>query len=395
MDIPQAVWALNQPASYPQQSKPAWEQDFRPLAGHNGMWQAQTTGSDIHPIFSQNNFSILEITVGLAQPLGLWLHPAHRMPGALYQKIRPALALATKFMKQSSAYLDIVVYGTRMEVPTEHGMRLFCQPPQHSPRSGFPSLMDKLRNIHFYWGHSPYEMPEAYGHTMAGVVPPGNPSMFVAAVQISSNFIEFFREPQYENHPQELKNVILFLLACVLVHELAHVWHDMRLADSAKQGDFKPSMQRYQYGEPHVFKDEPRLGWATGEIGHAWSRYLLGGTPCLAYENGEIDQTAKPLAPVKSLAIRLWDENYLKAPRFFCISPVLVAAFFDDQCWTRYELRYGVRHLQDTDMQQRHSSIFGTSIISRMENVLILKDFQNSFQRIPSPRESGSEQPSL
>lgn len=391
MDIPRAVMLVSQLASYPQPSKPAWEQDFRQLAGRTGMWQEQAIDIDIHPLFSQNNFSSLEVSVGLEQPPQRWLHPDQRVTDSFYLKIRPALVLATRFLKQSSEYLDVVFYGTRMEVPTEFGMKLFHQRPPYPPNPGFPSLMDTLRNIQFYWGHSARELTNVYGYTRIGVLPAGDPSMFTAAVQISSRFTEFFQDAQYENHPQVLKNAILFLLASVLVHELTHVWNHMRYVDNAKQGDVNPALQRYRYGEPHIFKDEPWLGWLEGEIGYAWSRYLLGGIPCLYHESGMLDKTTMPLAAATSLAVMHWDENCQKAPRFLTISPALVAAFLDDRSWTRYELRYGVRHLQDIDVQQRHSSVFGTGLISRMEKVITLGRFQTIYKRLPSAGEFACE----
>lgn len=111
----------------------------------------QPMGSEgrIHRIFAKSNFSRLSAIAGLEKPVSTWLDPDWVIQDKFYDRIRPALVLATRLLDKTGGFFDTVLWGKIEDRPhgrfyaLEEGLTEgpFCL-------SGRSLLAEDLANLH-------------------------------------------------------------------------------------------------------------------------------------------------------------------------------------------------------------------------------------------------------
>ncbi|KIW82308.1 hypothetical protein Z517_05335 [Fonsecaea pedrosoi CBS 271.37] len=348
-------------------SRKAWKQVFSPR--HEDMCktpQPPQSEGRICAIFKKSNFSRLDIIRGLDSPIDTWLDPKYTIDDEFYNRIRPALVLATRFCIWTSEFFNILMFGEFIYDDTKIKYDRFTE-PEHRPRM-FPDMMDNLHNMQFFTGYHRDTREDTYASTYFGTYPKDYaPQMPTTAVQLNTKFTTFFTHYHYNTFTADVKNMVLVSLAITLVHELVHVWYNLRRLEIARLGDL--TLCRAMHREPYFFGDEKKP-----ELGMSWEHFTFRGMPQLHCPGN------KPYAQAKGLLLVPLLESGGEEDEVM-VDPEVVRALLDRECWEMYE------RLLIGDLAPTFRSVSGMGILERMKTAVVLMTFKNKAGRLPFVQE--------
>ena len=386
-------------AMFPDPERPVWEQFFSKK--HQQSYEGRPSDgidTEIFRIFQRANFSRLSDIEGQHQPVENFLDPKDTIPRLWYNRLLPALVLATRLIKMTPEFFCIVAFGKMGRIDDgriedgswgyardEEGNWLYELEEGTDPNTKCQELFDRMSNIRFFTGKTPNDMENAYARASYGYWPykESEKRVATAGVQLHSKWIDFFSRPDYDKVAADVKNRLLVHLAMVLVHELAHVWYGYRKLDYARQGNFKRYCGLVTAKEPYFYSDEERP-----EMGHAWGRYAFNaeqqltnsGAPC--YTQSSL-LYLKPYGRWQGGAPKVEpkDEPEEKPFRVRVVDPCLVGAFLSKDCWDLFD-----KVETDSNNDEQIESLY---IWERMEKAVAVRIFVEGAGRIPSLAELG------
>ncbi|OQU94428.1 hypothetical protein CLAIMM_00786 [Cladophialophora immunda] len=348
-------------------ARKAWKQVFS--TRHEDMCNTpQPPHPDGHilAIFNKSNFSRLDIIRGLEKPIDTWLDPKYAIDDTFYDRIRPALVLATRFFTWTSEFFNILVFGGFIFEGSKMRYDRFTELELGS--RGFPTLMDSLCNKQFFTGYHQNSRVDTYASTYFGLYPKDCPSQIATtAVQLNTKFTTFFTHYHYDKYSDDVKNMVIVSLAITLVHELVHVWYTLRRMELARLGDLALCIAMEK--EPYFFGNE-----RTPELGLSWEHFAFRGMPQLDHSGGG------PYAEAKGLRlIPLLKDSDQKDEAV--VDSEVLRALLDEECWEVYE------RLLIGDLAATYRTVRGMGILERMKTVVELQAFKNKTGRLPSLQE--------
>lgn len=233
--------------------------------------------NDIHPLWKQDHFRMGGRVEYEARSLnGLqWDDPQSRMPDALYQTIQPALRLASMFLSHSRPFFLKVLRANEIDVIgvnvvargglLEDRQLLRCLDPEWVPSSDDETAYDQaLGEIaeHFraYCGDSTTSMiPGSFVWAMGSctATPPIWSRIFLA-----SELFDCFSSSRYHQFPMATRQRLLYFMACLMLHELAHVIGLKKKENYAIRNHVEPLFEPTD---------------VTPELGHAWEIWFFAG----------------------------------------------------------------------------------------------------------------------
>ncbi|RVX75074.1 hypothetical protein B0A52_01351 [Exophiala mesophila] len=282
-------------------------------------------------IFRQANWSRLCLLHAQEQPMSEWLrNKEFLVSDEFYQRIRPALVLATRFIENSRDFYDSIWAG----IQRDNGDILEEDSHHNNPFINMwnESVLDQMSNFQIYLGHHPnFDAYNSSAHIHWGVYPTTQVERIsTIALHIGQNFTTFFQHPEYQEWPQQKKNRILFLLAATLTHEVAHVcWRFRCMSIARRSKNYNDSAD-----EPYRHKDDPER-----ELGFAWEDWALGGLVTTLHRDPSTDDHGEqdtPYTLAEEVGLTRW-RDYVNKTRdsslFLPISPDLLDAMFDSKVW--------------------------------------------------------------
>lgn len=346
-------------------------------ASFNMIQEPRPEGESILQIFRRSNFSRLSLLDGLERPLGSWLtDPDFMIDDLLYERIRPALVLATKFIWASKDFFDCVWnHGIRSEdkkVFYDHDNKTAPENRYHWHRE----ILENISNFQIFTGshedHNRVEIKHNHATLHYGQHPQNaHENIRTCALQLNNEFTTFFSHPSYEQWPTEMIQRTQFILAATITHEIVHLcyrfrWHTGLGTDMASPED-----------EPHYYKTDP-----TAELGLAWERWAFGGTPDLKYENGYKPYTeGKALGILDLKQVPCWSGCQARAIlKVKALDPSDIAPLFDVQCWKYFTaLRSG--------KYPAYNVVMGDNFVETMKAAHQMKQFRVSHGVLPLPNQ--------
>ncbi|OAP57426.1 hypothetical protein AYL99_08164 [Fonsecaea erecta] len=344
-----------------------WKQVFS--ARHEDMCntpQPPHPDGHIYAIFNKSKFSRLDSVRGPAKPIDTWLDPKYSIDDIFYDRIRPALVLATRFIEMTSEFFNILFFGEF--VYGDEIIRYNRHEQFELGSQRFPAMMNDLYNMQFFTGYHEDSRKDSYGTTHYGTYPnDSTPQMATIVVQLNTKFTTFFTHYHYDIFTDEVKNMMKLILAITLVHELVHVWYNFRRMEMARLGDLPLCLAMKK--EPYFFGYE-----RSPELGFSWEHFAFRGMPqlnCLG--DG-------PYARAKGLILMpLLQGSDLNGE--VAVDSAVVRALLDKHCWDMYE------RVLIGDLAPAYCSIRELGILERMRTVVALLAFKSKTGRLPSSQE--------
>lgn len=310
-------------------------------------------------IFRQFNFSTDNLEHGMHQPATTWLtDPAFELDDVTYARMKPALWLATRFVRASREFFDSVWY---LDEVTEDGV--LCLDHANQPNTAIYDnwLDDVARNISNFQIFLGYHKgtDKAYAlHTNVNAETRASEQMKRTWVmQLNSKFLEFYTDPTYDAFSKEIVERTHFVLAVTLAHEFVHTCHSMKF-------------QKHQQ-EPFYYKSDP-----DAELGRAWERWAFAGFPALDAEIDFVNSTGLGVFNVEDI----WHSgDRPPALRATVLNDLEVADFFDSDCW---EILSDLTHKR-TNL---YDGLLSNNFIENMKIARQIKDWQDKYGKWwPSP----------
>jgi hypothetical protein len=328
-------------------------------------------------IFRKANFSRLSLIDGLERPLESWLtDPDFMIDDLLYERIRPALILATKFILASHDFFDCIWnHGIR----SEDNKAFYDHDHETAPENRYHwhrEILENISNFQIFTGwhqdHERVEIKHNHATLHYGQHPQNaHEKIRTCALQLNNEFTAFFNHPSYEQWPTEKIQRTHFILATTITHEIVHLcyrfrWHTGLGTDMASPEN-----------EPRYYKTDP-----TAELGLAWERWAFGGTPDLKYENGYKPYTeGKALGILGLEQVPCWSGCQAQAIlKVKALDPSDIAAFFDEQCWKYFRVLRSGKH-------PLYSEAIGNNFLETMKSAVHMKEFRISHGELPYPNQ--------
>ncbi|EXJ75037.1 uncharacterized protein A1O5_01733 [Cladophialophora psammophila CBS 110553] len=359
---------------FPDPDLKSWQQAFS--ARHEKICHTPSTpdpDGEIYGIFNRSNFSRLDIIRGLDRPIDAWLDPKLTISDIFYDRIRPALVLATRFCKYTSEFFNILLFGDIGKDIREDGKIVYdyLQKLKHRSRT-FPDLMDDLHNVQFFTGYHPDSRTDVYASTYFGVYPKNcEQQMATTAVQLNSKFTTFFTHLHFDTFEDDVKDLMLVSLAITLVHELAHVWYALRRFEIARKGNLPLCIAMRR--EPYFYGTE-----RVPELGSSWELFAFNGMPHLNCSDDG------PYAHAKGLLLVPVRANSDKADKVV-VDSYVVSAFLNQECWDLLD------RLLIGDLCIPYKPVIGKGLLERMKTAVVVIFFSIEHGRLPSLEEVAKE----
>ena len=206
------------------------------------------------------------------------------MSNDMYERIRPALQLATIFLQIAKPFFIKVMWADLEDFPTGHYRSRSRSPspstgPQVLDENFMPSsedladydfILDGIANYYrIFTGGS----GDAWGGY--GVTHLVNDLEHPVIMGLASEHFQVFESPRYESMTPEALRSAWFMLALTCVHELAHaVFMDRQIdEDDDEMKDVGEWQGRGKCPEPFYSPTDPEI-----ELGAAVEHYLFGGS---------------------------------------------------------------------------------------------------------------------
>jgi len=326
-------------------------------------------------ILRQANFSKLSLVEGLERPLETWLTDLQFMIDDLfYDRIRPALILASMFIRNSSTFFDEI---WNHEIHLEGNESYYNHDLDTSPEQEQDWVEEILGNISNFQVFTGEHKDEVDGHATlhygqhpesgTNTSPDAYDKVRTCALQLNSQFYKFFTHPSYNKWSTETIQRTLFILATTITHEIAHLCY--RFKWHKELGTEKAAPQE----EPLYEKTDP-----SAELGFAWERWAFGGTPDLRYDDGYKPYTGgKAIGILDLQQVPCWSgcqaQTVLKVKAMDASD---IAPFFDPICqklWTI--LRSGINPV--------YNKVVGKTFVDTMKTAQQMLRFQATHGILP------------
>jgi hypothetical protein len=331
----------------------------------------------VHRIFARSNFSRLSIYAGLNKPVHEWLDPEWTISQTFYDRIRPALVLATRILEENAEFLDRIVYG---KIGHRDGkLTYFLEHQLTKEQHVFPDAFDYLYNFQIFTGHcEPDAVDNWYAFTKAGQYPKLDwKHMETQAVQINNRFMTAFSDYNYDTLAPKLKERLLVTLAFTLVHEMVHICANYKRIELLKDGRHdlvEMKSRKIWFPEPLLTADDDR-----GELGEAWEHLSFGGMANL-FTVGSQEEDAIPILKSTHLAC-LQRSTAAEGGNPPTTKEIDAASFLNDECWQLF------RMLRSGELASTYKSVIGTRMLEQMETAAFMEQFRQVAGRYPSPTE--------
>ncbi|KAJ9613468.1 hypothetical protein H2200_003410 [Cladophialophora chaetospira] len=381
-------------AMFPDPERPVWEQFFSER--HRQLYEAGSSmqgDGEIFQIFQRANFSCLSKMDGLSKPVDAFLDPHQTISQLCYDRMLPALSLATRLIKATPFFFYTVMFGrigrdgdgNLIYHRDEKGNWTYDLEEGTDIDSKVQEMFRRMTNIQFFTGPAPDNVDYAFAHASHNFYPakkfqgPSGRQVATSAVQLHTKWMRFFSRDDYDNVPDHIKDRLLVLLAITLVHELVHVWYAYRKYELARAGNIAKWMaldtedvktDAVHPRDPYFFGDEQY-----GELGLAWERYAFNGDAKLDWSEGSCYSQSNLLMlhPSGLQAESTVSEGSKLAP---IIAPVLVQAFLNKDYWAK---------MKTPSNHRRHVETL--ELFHKMEKVFVSQIFTRRNRRSPCPPE--------
>lgn len=238
--------------------------------------------NNLHPLFSQNNFRVCALThettgTNNEEPI---------LPGATYDRILPALRLASNLLDFSLPFLAKIYFAPLVfpnnlpgAPPTTYALdpRFVATDAHiHRLRARLAAWATRTR----FYCNTPSPTAGDGGcdkaHTEVRTGGKDLPTPAYTVTSISQEIIAFFAREDYDQLPVNVRTAQLVELAFVLVHEQAHASFHCRWAeDEEMSAAHRAFIARVTPVEPLY---HTHLGPQYDELGFAWSAWVHGGS---------------------------------------------------------------------------------------------------------------------
>ena len=303
--------------------------------------------NDISPLWKQDNFRMGGHNERVARSNnGLhWDAPGSRMPDDLYKTIEPGLRLASMFLDYSRHFYMKVLRAKEIQVTginvvdrrglLQNRRMLQCLEPawaaSQEDENAYDATIEEISSYYRLYCGEPAKTitPDMEVHGMCSHST--TPSFWIFNYICNDYFAEF-ATIRFRQSSAQQRSRLLFHFAQCISHELAHAFMHKRrepeLVRNATQGLNLP------YEPEPLFHPDDTIG----ELGHAWERWLFGGTP---------EPTSDPV-DLKAFALR-WcppmpvprptNPLFLDFPfKEYIIHASTMARFFSTTAWEKHKL---------------------------------------------------------
>jgi len=334
----------------------------------------------VHRIFARSNFSRLSIYAGLEKPVHEWLDPEWTINQTFYDRIRPALVLATRLLEENAEFLDRIVYG---KIGHRAGKLTYILEHQLTQEQHvFPDAFDYLYNFQIFTGHcEPRPVDNWYAFTKAGQYPElAWKHMETQAIQINNRFVTAFSDYHYGTLAPKLKERLLVTLAFTLVHDMVHICANYKRIELLKDGRHdlvEMKSRKLWFPEPLLTSEDAR-----GELGEAWEHLSFGGMAYLFSADSREGSEGKPIPILGSTHLACLQRSTAAESRNpHTAKEIDAASFLNDDCWQLF------RMLRGGDLASTYKSVAGTRMLEQMETAAFMDQFKQIVGRYPSPTE--------
>jgi hypothetical protein len=284
----------------------------------------------IHYIWSYDNFRNLPFfDVDHCTPID---SPKHQMPYYVYERLTPALRLATILLGRARSFLERVMFAPMLSPtwrdPYPHPALSedWCA-GQESSIALEVQLNDLARTYRIYY--CPGEHPSQPGHSFCGATDillpvPGRSAIIYSGIDAAA--LEIVSRFYFDQRPIEEQQNLFLSLAITLVHELTHALHFKRYLQCINDG----VLSRLPLGsEEPAYRPHERLR----ELGNRLEVEVFGGEishPIALNSTGESEWVTDGS---QGLNITTYDAREDRPCEQYRLAPSTVRSFFERQTW--------------------------------------------------------------
>lgn len=197
------------------------------LSRQKGWFLNTSDGGNIHPFFRKEIFSNVEINEKWDSPLD-----AFPVADDFYDRLRPALKLATAMLKRSR---DFWVLVSKAPITIDPATQTKCFTPKYLNQNlrPFYSEIDKALELmaqttRVCWFETDTNQPlEPAGETLPSYVPciDHRPYRLRLRMALCDSLVAALADPNFDNKPAVEQCAVYINIAITLLHELAHCLH--------------------------------------------------------------------------------------------------------------------------------------------------------------------------
>lgn len=318
-------------------------------------------------ILRKANFSKLSLVEGLERPLEKWLtDPQFMIDDLFYERIRPALILASRFIRNSADFFDDIwnheIHSDDNRVYYNHDLGT----PSERKYFWTTEVLGNISNFQIFTG---WHKDEHDGHatlhygqhpeTGTNTSRDAFDKIRTCALQLNHQFYKFFTHPSYDEWSTETIQRTLFILATTITHEIVHLCYRFRW--HRELGTEMAAPQE----EPLYKKSDP-----AAELGLAWERWAFGGTPDLRYDNGYKPYTGGKAIGILDLnQVSCWSGCQAQAIlKVKALDASDIAPFFDPMCWRLWIILRSGRYPE-------YSEVVGKTFVDTMKTAQQMMEF--------------------
>ncbi|KAI1624747.1 hypothetical protein EDD37DRAFT_608231 [Exophiala viscosa] len=362
---------------------PVWGQVFSDLHANSCKFkQPEGPEGRIHRLFAKSNFSRLSAISGLEKPIETWLDPKWTVTDTFYDRIRPALVLATRLLEETGEFFDTVLLGKIQD--RRNGRFYALEEGLTEGPSFFPEGHSSLKKFQIFTGYNEESCEEAHATAQHGMFPQkGSQRLATQAIQLNTRHTTFFTHAHYDLFTGEVKQRILFMLAVTLVHELAHVWYDCRMFDYMRQVQWIVA-KCLRVSEPFFTGEEPEP-----ELGLSWESFAFGcrPEPYWPEDRGRM----LPYALVTDIACHPYRKFTTEERKGTFAARALtsqeIAAFLNADSWKLFQ------RLRPGGDLQCYKDVAGNNVLEVMSTVAFMEEFKATSGCYPRPEEISVPEP--
>lgn len=248
--------------------------------------------NDFHPIFQPQNFRVGIVTNGLGifySQDPQWQSSTDMFPSQLYDRILPAVRLASLMLDRSIPFFNRIWHAQEISHPgllnhtyLDSTQVANCQEMDQT----IQSLLSFAACIRFYISSLGRDSPSPSGDIWQGITYSALNSKISPLPQLciglEYGFIDFFAGEQYSRASEEGRLRANFMLARLMMHELAHGFRQWRALDEISKQASAQGKEVSIFGGPPTL--EPWYCDVTkgpqdpeNELGRAWEDWFFNG----------------------------------------------------------------------------------------------------------------------
>ncbi|KAK5059714.1 hypothetical protein LTR84_009597 [Exophiala bonariae] len=309
-------------------------------------------GEGILHLLRKSNFTLVPVRP-LASPPDTWLaNPAFYIDDTFYDRIRPALLLASRLVYESRWFFDNVwardIAGEDGKLFFDHESELVTTQIYNWQEEVFGEVSN-FQILLGYYGHG----YKSYG-TLHTWFYPANPAaqdrVPVFAMRLNEIFYKLFTDPSFTAWPKDKIQRTMFLLAVTIVHELIHLCYAYKTLF-----DYRFGVEAPEVGAPFLSIRSKRRTW-------------LGLDEMGIWRNSSPSRLRDSIRPAHEL------HRFANLPyrRHLPVDATDLAQVFDARCWR-------IHRVINKSNTTRYIKLFGDDFIDAMRVVGRISNWQATY----------------